>query len=1017
MALAQSELALRRADSVQARKLAEVAARLDPSCERAWLILAGLSDPADSIVFLQKALDLSPHNPAALKGMAWARERLAERLAQPSQPPLGEVTPGHAVTAARALENRPRLAEFAARRSAVSPDAITQPVAVRRAAQRLNAKAAGSSSPSTLARVARYALVRLLVLFLTICASLFIIIYVANLGGFLDTIQKSFITESINGRLMSGWLRGEPQEVRAQKIAELQFSMEEAAGLHSPYMLRTAQWFYRGLTFDWGNARRPYYITTTFVDGVRTQEISTRDLRTIILTYLPRTLLLLGVSNLGLFLISILVALRLARGSGGSGGWVDRLIVTLAPTSSAPAWFYGLILYAIAYKVFGLYNLGLGVKEWPTTLDFQTILPLLRGLLLPFLAILISKFFQSIYSWRTYFQLFDKENYMELAKAKGLPDAVLNRRYLLRPALPGIITSFALIVISVWQESIVVEYFFNISGIGNLLVQGLNGNDVIVIVALVGLFAYILAITVFVLDIVYALIDPRVKVGEERQSQKPVRSHAASRPALVPSRRFAIKTLKPAVRPAATARKAPALGQGAAPRVLPFARAWSSVRSGYQALLPYPAALVGLGLILFLTVLSLVTVISVPYERAISVWRGDDKVWFRNPILAPPEWTNLFRSDKLPTNLDLNSTTSAVSRTYQEAADGTRQVSFTLPFNYAYDVYPQDMLVLFSPRFTEKKPFVFLSLLRPDGKEIRIKQSDAGKDTSVLVSKEPDLALRLKGKPPIEGLFSPAASEPGQVLQGEYQLKVTAVLFEPDSDIDVELVVYGHVYGLAGTDLKRRDLSMVLLWGTAVALAFGLLAAGGTILSSAVLAAAGAWFGGWVDGLIQRISEINMVLPLLPTSILIFYLYSKSIFVILGVTILLSIFGNSIKTYRAIFLQVVELPYIEAARSYGAPGMRIIFTYLIPRIRTVMLPQLAILVPGYIFYEATLAFLGVSDPQLPTLGKMLFETMKSGLFVQPIYLLLEPVAALLFIGLGFAMFGVSLERLFSERMG
>ena len=1004
LALAQSELALRRSDTAAARKLAEVAAQLDPTCERSWLILAGLSEPADSIVFLQKVLNLSPGNPAALKGMAWARERLAERLSQPA-------LEGSAVSAARALENRPRLAEAAARRSAASAEAVTQPVAVRRAAQHAKTKAAAASStsPSTAARVARYALVRLLVLFLTICASLFIIIYVANLGGFLDTIQKSFITESINGRLMGGWLRGEPQDVRAQKIADLQFSMEEAAGLHSPYIVRTAQWFYRGLTFDWGNARRSYYITTTFVDGVRTQEISTRDLRTVILTYLPRTLLLLGVSNLGLFLISIFVALRLAR---GSPGWIDNLIVTLAPTSSAPAWFYGLILYAISYKVFGLYNLGLGVKEWPTTLDFQTILPVLRGLLLPFLAIIISKFFQSIYSWRTYFQLFNKENYMELAKAKGLPESVLSLRYLLRPALPGIITSFALIVISVWQESIVVEYFFNISGIGNLLVQGLNGNDVIVIVALVGLFAYVLAITVFVLDVVYALIDPRVKVGEERQSQKPVRSHIASRPALVRSRQLALKTRKPAVRPAAIAPQAPP-----APRVLPFARAWSSVRSGYRALLPYPAALVGLGLILFLTALSLVTVISVPYDRAISIWRGDDKVWFRNPILAPPEWTNLFRADKLPTNLDLNSTTSAVSRTYQDAADGTRQVSFTLPFDYAYTVYPQDMLVLFSPRFTEKKPFVFLSLLRPDGKEVRIKQSATGKDTSVLVSKEFGLIQRLKGTPPIEGLFSPAAGAEGQVLQGAYQLKVTAILFEPDSDIDVELVVYGHVFGLAGTDLKRRDLSMVLLWGTAVALAFGLLAAGGTILSSAVLAAAGAWFGGWVDGLIQRISEINMVLPLLPTSILIFYLYSKSILVILGVTILLSIFGNSIKTYRAMFLQVIESPYIEAARSYGAPPWRIIFTYLIPRIRTVMLPQLAILVPGYIFYEATLAFLGVSDPQLPTLGKMLFETMKSGLFVQPLYLLIEPVAALLFIGLGFAMFGVSLERLYSERMG
>lgn len=167
--------------------------------------------------------------------------------------------------------------------------------------------------------------------------------------------------------------------------------------------------------------------------------------------------------------------------------------------------------------------------------------------------------------------------------------------------------------------------------------------------------------------------------------------------------------------------------------------------------------------------------------------------------------------------------------------------------------------------------------------------------------------------------------------------------------------------------------------------------------------------------MIQRISEINMVLPMLPTCIMIFFLYSKSFWVVLGVTVGLSIFGNSIKHYRAMFLQAVDLPYIEAAAAYGTPGWRIIFDYMIPRIRNVFIPQLVILVPSYIFFETTLTFLGVSDPFLPTLGKLLYMIMKTGIFNLPAYIWIEAAAMLVLISIGFALFGFGLERSYGDK--
>src|SRR5690606_13375120 len=114
--------------------------------------------------------------------------------------------------------------------------------------------------------------------------------------------------------------------------------------------------------------------------------------------------------------------------------------------------------------------------------------------------------------------------------------------------------------------------------------------------------------------------------------------------------------------------------------------------------------------------------------------------------------------------------------------------------------------------------------------------------------------------PVIQGLFSVPKSDPLVINKGVYTLKITATTFEKDNDVRLEFVNHGLVYGLFGTDHMRRDLTTAILWGAPIALAFGLLAAAGTSILSMLIAAIGAWFGGWVDELIQRITEINLVL-------------------------------------------------------------------------------------------------------------------------------------------------------------
>jgi peptide/nickel transport system permease protein len=271
---------------------------------------------------------------------------------------------------------------------------------------------------------------------------------------------------------------------------------------------------------------------------------------------------------------------------------------------------------------------------------------------------------------------------------------------------------------------------------------------------------------------------------------------------------------------------------------------------------------------------------------------------------------------------------------------------------------------------------------------------------------------------PVEGLFAnPEIKDKLVPVKGTYQLVITGIAFEKGSELDAEFVFHGQVYGWAGTDHARRDLTLPLLWGVPVALAFGLIASLGTSVLTMIIAAIGAWYGGWVDELIQRITEVNLVLPFLSILIMVGTFYSRSIWVILGVTILLSIFTGSIKGYRAIFLQTRESTYIEAARAYGASSTRIIFVYLIPRMIPLLIPGLVSSVPAFVFLEASLALLGLGDPVLPTWGKIINDAQANGaLYKGYYYWILEPAILLMLTGLGFAMLGFALDRIFNPRL-
>ncbi len=360
---------------------------------------------------------------------------------------------------------------------------------------------------SAISRVAKYTLVRLLFLFITVVVGIYLVVLVANMGGYVDDIRRGNIHQQVSLEIsqdQSPEMRALSLEAKQELIQERVAVEIKRQGLDRPFIVRSFDFLRQALTLNLGFAS----------DMV--SDAGSKQVRLILLERLPPTLLLWGAANITLFFASLFFGLVLSR---KYGSFLDRLTVTLAPLSSAPAWFYGIFLILIFAALLQILPFGGMVAAPPPESKIMYALSVLKHLILPASAIVISSVFLQTYNFRTFFLIYSSEDYVEMAKAKGLSDREIERRYVLRPVLPTIITQFALLLIYVWMGATILETVFNWPGLGRTLYRAIGLFDTPVIVGAQVIFAYLLAATVFLLDIIYALVDPRVRIGAEGRTR------------------------------------------------------------------------------------------------------------------------------------------------------------------------------------------------------------------------------------------------------------------------------------------------------------------------------------------------------------------------------------------------------------------------------------------------------------------------------------------------------------------
>ena len=504
----------------------------------------------------------------------------------------------------------------------------------------------------TLGKVTRYVFARLLAIALTIFIGVFTTITILNHNGVVDEVVRREVDWDIRYAVNTGLVT----QISPAEIEQIRIDLEDEMGMHLPYTLRNLHWTINALTFRWGQTinrtKNELNPTLTFFRARFTRSGLEYDVRQIIAEHLPNTLLLIGSSNLIVFFFGIPLALYLSR---RSGSWVDRLMGISSPFASIPSWIHGIILVMIFYRGLHLIPYGEMRSIMQAELGWKYLLDLGKHMLLPMVAILLNLFLQCVYTWRTFFLIYSNEDYVTLAVALGMPPRRLERRFILRPTLPYIITSFALTLINVWQFTIALEYFFIWPGIGLLYVEAVRLNEVVIVIGIVVIFAYLLGAMVFLLDILYLVVDPRLRVGANDMVLHEVvpkktwkqRFFERQKPSSEMSHLHQANTLPRIHIPPIELKDA-------------IDRTWRSIkdfRNIFLDLLRQPSGVVGLVIVGFLIAVSLYTLVTMPLDQTSQVWA--QKMGFKGELVTPkfakPAWINNFLVNDLPETIDLDS--------------------------------------------------------------------------------------------------------------------------------------------------------------------------------------------------------------------------------------------------------------------------------------------------------------------------------------------------------------------------
>ncbi len=272
-------------------------------------------------------------------------------------------------------------------------------------------------------------------------------------------------------------------------------------GLDKPYIVRVFLYTYKTITFSLG---MPY--------GQYQQFGEYKDTFELLMLAMSRSIALFTVAYMINIAISLYLGLRMAR---AAGGLLDRFISIMGMvTHSFPLYWLGLIVILVFSVQLGWFPL----RAWESPPESIAKDPLssfiwwAKHLALPIMTIVFVAVGPTSYVVRNMVLNVMQEDFVWVARAKGLPERYIMYRHVLRAASPPIATTILLGLLNTFFGAIISERVFQWPGMGTLYWLAISNGDIPVLMGLNYLFVLLFVLIKVFLDIIYCILDPRVRV-------------------------------------------------------------------------------------------------------------------------------------------------------------------------------------------------------------------------------------------------------------------------------------------------------------------------------------------------------------------------------------------------------------------------------------------------------------------------------------------------------------------------
>lgn len=263
--------------------------------------------------------------------------------------------------------------------------------------------------------------------------------------------------------------------------------LREEMGLNDPLLVRYGFWFGNALQGDFGTSLQYSGNSVVELMGQR----------------LPYSLLLSILSFLMIVLFSLPLGILSAR---KKDSWINGIIMVFTQVTMAiPSFFLGILLtylFGIILRVFQPGSIASPEEDFFGTAYY---------LLFPAMAVAIPKISMTVKFLRNSIISELHKDYVRTAYSKGTTVSYVLYRHVLKNSFIPVITFLGLVIADVLAGSIIIEQVFNVPGIGRLLVTAISNRDYPVVQAIILFFTTFVVVINFIVDILYRVIDPRVK--------------------------------------------------------------------------------------------------------------------------------------------------------------------------------------------------------------------------------------------------------------------------------------------------------------------------------------------------------------------------------------------------------------------------------------------------------------------------------------------------------------------------